>query len=87
MAVTPIKGGKKPKRSDPCSCGSTLKYRDCHGDGDKQRLCNEIVRQYMLSLIAEEMIKKGIMCEHGVKDGEKCVECESAHEIKLGEKE
>ncbi len=83
MAVTPIKGNKKPKRGDPCPCGSTLKHRDCHGSGEKQRLCNEMVRQYMLSLIVEEMIKKGIMCEHGVKAGEKCVDCMGPQELKL----
>ena len=85
MAVQPIKGNKKPKRGDPCPCGSTLKFRHCHGDGEKQRLCNEMVRQYMLSLIAREMIKQNIMCEHGVKTGSKCVDCSGPQELKLEE--
>ncbi len=30
-AVEPIKGETKPKRNDPCSCGSGRKYKQCCG--------------------------------------------------------
>ena len=29
--VEPIKGGKTPKRNDPCHCGSGKKYKKCCG--------------------------------------------------------
>ena len=29
--VEPIKGGEKPGRNDPCSCGSGKKYKQCCG--------------------------------------------------------
>jgi preprotein translocase subunit SecA len=35
----PITGTKKPKRNDPCPCGSGLKYKNCCGkSGPKKGL-------------------------------------------------
>lgn len=33
-----IVGGQEPGRNDPCSCGSGLKYKHCHGDNGKRNL-------------------------------------------------
>ncbi|MDA3049285.1 preprotein translocase subunit SecA [Campylobacter sp. JMF_02 ED1] len=30
-------GAKKPKRNDPCPCGSGKKYKDCHGKGGPKK--------------------------------------------------
>ena len=30
-------GDKKPKRNDPCPCGSGKKYKDCHGKGGPKK--------------------------------------------------
>jgi len=38
-AIQPITGGKKPKRNDPCPCGSGKKYKNCCGkSGPKKGL-------------------------------------------------
>lgn len=73
-------------RNDPCPCGSTLKYKRCHGDPGKIAICNAIVREKMLKLIRVEQRKKIVRlqqaecleCEHTGKneDGKLCMVCQ-----------
>jgi len=51
----------KVGRNDPCSCGSKLKYKFCHGDEIKQMLCNRVANEHMAGLIRQEQIKRGIL--------------------------
>ena len=80
-----IKGGQKPKRNQPCPCGSKLKFKHCHGDPLKMEACNHMVRQYMLNLIMSEKLERGMICKHGIETGKKCVDCSGPQELNLGE--
>lgn len=75
--------GVQPKhpvgRNDLCPCGSTLKYKKCHGDPSKQEVCNRVANEKMVQLIRVEQRKKIIrlqqaecaLCEHtGMVPGE-----------------
>jgi len=72
MSVT-IKGGQKPKRNDPCPCGSKLKFADCHGDDSKRVIANRVANLKMVELIQQEQKKRGLVpyrytcnsCGHG----------------------
>ena len=61
--MQPIVGGQKPQRNQPCSCGSGLKYKKCHGDPAKKQACVRAMRvaaeETMAKLIYEETNKNG----------------------------
>jgi hypothetical protein len=75
--------GKSPGRNDQCPCESGLKFKNCHGDPTKQSICNRLVQEAMLTLIFNERIRQGIICEHGVAKEDKCIDCESVQELNL----
>ena len=56
-----ITGGQKPKRNQPCPCGSELKYKYCHGDELKLALANDHRNRFMAHLIIEEKMKRGLI--------------------------
>lgn len=70
-----IVDGQKPKRNEPCPCGNGLKYKHCHGDYVKIAQCEAAYKARMKELIWDELIKKGLMCVHGVKKNEHCKDC------------
>ena len=76
-----LKRKVEPGRNDPCVCGSGLKYKHCHKDPGKIAVCNRIANEKMVELIIREKIKKGLICVHGVKEGEKCVDCNGVIEL------
>lgn len=57
MAVQ-LKSGQKTGRNEPCKCGSSLKFKKCHGDVVKIARVNEFANKLMLDLIAEEQEKQ-----------------------------
>ncbi len=73
-------------RNDPCFCGSTLKYKKCHGDPLKQEVCNRVANEKMVELIRAEQRKKVIrlqqiecgLCGHTGKNehGKLCIACQ-----------
>ena len=67
---------EKIGRNDPCSCGSGLKFKHCHGDPGKRKVCNRVANETMVRLIMAEQVKKGLRCKHGVVTGEHCKDCE-----------
>ena len=56
-----IRVKNKVGRNDPCSCGSKLKFKLCHGDTTKQMLCNRVANEHMVYLVQQEQIKRGIL--------------------------
>ena len=56
----PIKSTIKAGRNEKCPCGSELKFKQCHGDHEKQQACNAVANMFMGRLIAEERKKRGI---------------------------
>jgi preprotein translocase subunit SecA len=36
-SISPISGTKKPKRNDPCPCGSGKKYKNCCGQSGPKK--------------------------------------------------
>lgn len=68
-----IKGEQKPRRNQPCPCGSKLKYKYCHGDESKRMIANRVANLKMVELIKAEQKKRGIIpydytcnsCGHG----------------------
>ena len=77
--------GKKTQPNAPCPCESGLKFKFCHGDMAKQAACEAVVREHMYYLIVAEKIKRGLVCQHLVPTGEKCVDCMGPQELDLGE--
>ena len=77
--------GKKVLPNAPCPCESGLKFKHCHDDPAKKAACEVIVREHMYHLIMAEKIKRGLICQHGVKTGEKCIDCMGPQELDLGE--
>jgi len=53
-----ITGGQKPKRNEPCPCGSGLKYKWCHGDQIKTMSARDAMNMKMAELIIKEKIKR-----------------------------
>ncbi len=70
-----LKGNQTPGRNEPCPCESGLKYKHCHGDPGKVAVCNRVVSETMVRLIAAEKYKKGMICKHGMDINEHCKEC------------
>lgn len=70
-----------PGRNELCSCGSELKYKHCHGDVAKIEMVNHAAAVAMNHLIQCERVKKRLICKHGIKTGEKCVDCSGAVEL------
>jgi len=77
--------GRKTLPNASCPCGSGLKFKHCHGDSRKKAACEVIVREHMYHLIVAEKIKRGLICQHGVPTGEKCVDCMGPQELELDE--
>jgi len=67
--------GPPAGRNDPCTCGSGLKFKHCHGDHLKAAVCNRVMMEKMVELIIVEKIKKGLICRHGTPKGEHCKDC------------
>lgn len=80
MAVTP-KHKVEPEK--PCPCESGLKFKDCHGDSAKLEICNRVANETMVQLIAQELFRQGLICKHGIKKGEKCIDCNSVQELEI----
>jgi len=59
-AAVPIVGGQKPKRNQPCPCGSSLKYKHCHGDPAKIQAMKQVTAGLMSRMIRLEQMKKGL---------------------------
>jgi DNA-directed RNA polymerase subunit RPC12/RpoP len=57
----PIVGSRPPGRNDPCPCDSGLKYKHCHGDPEKIALTQKFAIAFLMRLIQEERMKKGII--------------------------
>ena len=58
--------GDKEKRNSPCTCGSGLKYKKCHGDPAKLAVVKHIANEAMLIMIAWaklEDLSMGFNCE------------------------
>jgi len=69
MANT-IVGGQKPRRNEPCPCGSGLKFKKCHGDPVKHTRAMEVVREAysreMTRLVTEDAIAKAGTSEQDI---------------------
>lgn len=78
-----LKKGKQPGPNEPCPCESGLKYKICHGDPVKKAVCEATVREKMYHLIVAEKIKRGLVCQHGIKTGDKCIDCSGPQELNL----
>ena len=77
--------GRKVLPNAPCPCESGLQFKHCHDDPAKKAACEAIVREHMYHLIVVEKIKRGLICQHGVKISEKCIDCMGPQELELGE--
>ena len=75
--------GRKALPNAPCPCESGLKFKHCHDDPAKKAACEVIVREHMYHLIVAEKIKRGLVCQHGVKTGDVCVDCMGPQELDL----
>jgi len=51
--TAPIVGGKKPKRNDPCPCGSGEKYKNCCGKSGPKK---GILAQWVLLIVSPLLI-------------------------------
>jgi hypothetical protein len=51
------------KRSDPCPCGSGLKYKKCHGNATIINGCTEIAQYMLLKLISKARYAAGLIDE------------------------
>jgi len=78
----------QPNRNEPCSCGSGLKFKKCHGDLLKLQICNRCANEKMVELIREEQKKQIIRMQQenckecggtGIKDNIKCI-CQFANQ-------
>ena len=49
------------QRNDPCSCGSGLKFKRCHGDPAKLQVVKHVVNEAMLIMIARAKNESGLM--------------------------
>jgi len=68
-------------RNELCPCGSGLKAKFCHQDPVKIDMVNHAADVAMNYLIQCEQVKQRLICKHGIKKGEKCVDCSGAVEI------
>ena len=78
----------KVGRNDLCPCKSGLKFKHCHGDSTKRMICERVMAEAMIRLIIQEQIKKGLICEHGIKKDEHCKDCKmgkSDSELLIGD--
>lgn len=66
MSIT-IKGGRDPRRNEPCPCGSELKFSQCHGDPAKKRICEDVVSETMFRLIMQTKFDKGMITEQELR--------------------
>lgn len=83
-----FKNENKIGRNQLCPCGLGLKYKDCHGDETKKNVVQRVADEAMIKLIAQELLKKGLICVHGVRTGEDCLDCENPEpEINLDKDE
>ena len=55
--------GEQQKRNDPCTCGSGLKFKKCHGDPAKLAVVKHIANEAMIIMAAYEKRKQGIINE------------------------
>lgn len=58
---TPIVGGQVPGRNESCPCGSGLKFKQCHGDGEKKQLVQKLAVAFMELLIRRAQMEKGLV--------------------------
>ncbi len=81
----PVVNKTKAGRNDPCPCGSTLKFKRCHGDELKRAVCDRVANEKMVQLIRVEQRKKIITLQQkdcdvcggkGGHDGLKCLACQ-----------
>lgn len=80
----------KVGRNELCPCESGLKFKWCHGDEGKRAVCEAVMRETMVRLIIETQLKKGLICEHGIKKDEHCKDCKvgkSDEELLIGEQD
>ena len=49
--------GDNKKRNEPCSCGSGLKFKKCHGDPAKLAVVKHIANEAMLAMIAQAKLE------------------------------
>jgi len=47
----------KERRNEPCSCGSGLKFKKCHGDPAKLAVVKHIANEAMLIMIARAKVE------------------------------
>ena len=66
MALT-TKGNQDPGRNEPCPCGSELKFKHCHGDPTKKRICENAVSETMFRLIMQTKFDKGMITEQELR--------------------
>ena len=46
----------KEKRNEPCTCGSGLKFKRCHGDPAKLAVVRHVANEAMLLMIARAKV-------------------------------
>lgn len=68
---------RKIGRNEKCPCGMGLKFKHCHGDESKKNIVQRVADETMTRLIINELLKKGLICKHGVRKGEECFDCEN----------
>jgi len=66
MTLT-IKGGRDPGKNKPCPCGSELKFKHCHGDPTKRRVCEAVMEETMIRLIMQTKFNKGMITEEELR--------------------
>ena len=55
MGIEFVKG--EDRRNSPCSCGSGLKFKKCHGDSAKLAVVKHIANEAMLIMIARAKVE------------------------------
>lgn len=50
-------------RNELCPCNSGLKFKLCHGDVRKQAVCESVMIETMVRLIAQEQFKHDLITE------------------------
>ena len=62
----------KEKRNEPCTCGSGLKFKKCHGDPAKLAVVKHVANEAMLIMIARAKVEN-VNIDFGFGDYDKVI--------------
>ena len=99
MGTREIRGGRSPGRNESCTCGSGLKYSQCHGDPVFKQTAMRIANHMITLLIVQRCHDKGIadadmtrkaidkLTESANDMLPECVKLETDYDVQEGEPE